>query len=99
VQVLVDEDSADPVLPRDVSGPETVGPHPVDLDEPRGIQGLAAFVPACGLCPSDTFDLPLALEVAPFSYGGSSSSLIFPGDSMLSPSDHGSLRGRHEAAA
>ena len=26
-------------------------------------QGLAAFVPACGLGPSDTFDLPLALEV------------------------------------
>ena len=33
------------------------------------------------------------------SYGGSSSSLIFPGGSTLSPSDHASLRGRHEAAA
>ena len=63
IQVLVHRGSADPELPRDVGGPETVGPHPADLGDPGGIQGLAAFVPACGLGPSDTFDLPLALEV------------------------------------
>ncbi len=36
---------------------------------------------------------------APFSYGGSSSQLIFPGDTGPFLSDHGSLRGRHRRAA
>lgn len=64
VHVIVDRGSADPELPHDISGPETVGPHPADLGDPRGIHGLAAFVPACSLYSSDTLDPPLALEVA-----------------------------------
>ena len=63
IQVLVHRGSADPELPRDGGRPETVGAHPADLGDPRGIQGPAAFVPARDLGPGDTFDLPLALEV------------------------------------
>jgi transposase-like protein len=38
-------------------------------------------------------------EAALFSYGGSSPQFVFRGENGPSLSDHGSLRGRHEAAA